>query len=111
MAKDKKMAMGGLGGFMPAIKKITSQIAAKPPMSAPKQIAPPSMPVAPPSMAKPVAPPPVAKPAAPVAPAPTKSMMPPPQMINRMAQAFKGMRFSNGGKISTASKNKSSPNW
>ena len=102
MAKDKKMAMGGLGGFMPAVKQITSQIAAKPPMSAPKQIAPPSMPVAPP---------PVAKPAAPVAPAPTKSMMPPPQMINRMAQAFKGMRFSNGGNISTAKKNKSSPNW
>jgi len=40
----------------------------------------------------------------PSAPAPSKSMMPPPQMMNRFFQGFKNMRLSNGGKVSSASK-------
>jgi hypothetical protein len=40
----------------------------------------------------------------PPAPAPSKSMMPPPKMINRFFQAAKNMRLSNGGKVSSASK-------
>jgi hypothetical protein len=35
------------------------------------------------------------------APAPSKSMMPPPQVINRFFQAARGMRLSKGGAVSS----------
>jgi hypothetical protein len=35
------------------------------------------------------------------APAQSKGTMPPPEMINRIAQGFKGMRFNKGGAVSS----------
>ena len=94
MAKVKKMAIGGLGGVpAPAMPgKVMGNAA---PIA--KPIAAPAPTIAP----KPVA----------LAPA-RAAVAPPPMSRMRMMMArMRGMRFEDGGKVSTAKKNKSAPNW